>query len=115
MTALSEAQASTAISGARVRRRGKGLSPPQVALTLILIVLLAAYLRLTHLATNPGWDGDEGYNWNIAANLAAGHARMFGLKFAFVQHPPLFFLLGAAAFRLFGQNYAGAPYRVRGL
>jgi 4-amino-4-deoxy-L-arabinose transferase-like glycosyltransferase len=75
-----------------------------VALTLALILALAAYLRLANLGANPGWDGDEGYNWNIAANLAAGHVRMFALQFAFVQHPPLFFLLGAAAFRLLGQD-----------
>ena len=58
---------------------------------LLAIVTLAAALRLPHLASNPGWDGDEGYNYNIAFNLAHGHHQMFALDFAFVQHPPLFF------------------------
>jgi len=61
---------------------------------------LAALLRLPHLGDNPGWDGDEGYNLNIATNLAAGRHEMFALDYAFVQHPPLFFLLAAALFHL---------------
>lgn len=85
-------------------RRRRGLTPAQAVLTVALITALAAYLRLTHLDVNPSWDGDEGYNLNIAANLAAGHVRMFALRFAFVQHPPLFFVLGAAARRLFGSD-----------
>jgi len=63
-------------------------------------VVLAALLRLPHLGTNPGWDGDEGYNLNIATNLAAGRHQMFALDYAFVQHPPLFFLLAAALFSI---------------
>jgi len=85
-------------------RRRRGLTPAQAALTVALITALAAYLRLTHLDVNPSWDGDEGYNLNIVANLAAGHVRMFALQFAFVQHPPLFFVLGAAARRLCGSD-----------
>jgi 4-amino-4-deoxy-L-arabinose transferase-like glycosyltransferase len=64
------------------------------------MALLAVYLRFAHLADNPGWDSDEGYNWNIAANLAAGRLQMFGLRYAFVQHPPLFYLLSAALMHL---------------
>lgn len=71
-------------------------------LILLAIVALAAALRLPHLATNPGWDGDEGYNVNIAWNLAHGRHQMFALDFAFVQHPPLFFALGALLFHLTG-------------
>jgi 4-amino-4-deoxy-L-arabinose transferase-like glycosyltransferase len=61
---------------------------------------VATYLRFANLQANPGWDGDEGYNWSIAANLLAGHLQMFGLRYAFVQHPPLFYVLGAAVMRL---------------
>jgi 4-amino-4-deoxy-L-arabinose transferase-like glycosyltransferase len=68
------------------------------------IVALAAALRLPHLASNPGWDGDEGYNYNIALNLAHGHHQMFALDFVFVQHPPLFFALAAGLFRLLGPS-----------
>jgi 4-amino-4-deoxy-L-arabinose transferase-like glycosyltransferase len=71
---------------------------------LLAIVALAAALRLPHLASNPGWDGDEGYNYNIALNLAHGHHQMFALDFVFVQHPPLFFALAAGLFRLLGPS-----------
>src|SRR5918912_2311242 len=74
--------------------------------TVVLLtnVALAAALRLPHLASNPGWDGDEGYNYNIALNLAHGHHQMFALDFVFVQHPPLFFALAAGLFRLLGPS-----------
>ena len=74
-----------------------------MAATLALLVV-AAVLRLPHLATNPGWDGDEGYNLNIAMNLALGRHQMFALDFAFVQHPPLFFALVAALFHAVGAH-----------
>ena len=64
------------------------------------LALLSIYFHFAYLADNPGWDADEGYNWNIAANLAAGHVQMFGMRYAFVQHPPLFYLLCAALMRL---------------
>jgi 4-amino-4-deoxy-L-arabinose transferase-like glycosyltransferase len=66
---------------------------------LLVLLALSALVRLLHLADNPGWDGDEGYNWSIAANLAAGHAQRFALRYTFVDHPPLFYLLGAALFK----------------
>src|SRR5918912_1091153 len=74
--------------------------------TVVLLtnVALAAALRLPHLAGNPGWDGYEGYNYNIAFNLAHGHHQMFALDFVFVQHPPLFFALAAGLFRLLGPS-----------
>ncbi len=68
------------------------------------LLALAAVLRLLNLATNPGWDGDEGYNYNIALNLAQGRHQMFALDFAFVQHPPLYFALAAALFHLLGAS-----------
>jgi 4-amino-4-deoxy-L-arabinose transferase-like glycosyltransferase len=71
---------------------------------LLAIVALAAALRLPHLDNNPGWDGDEGYNYNIAFNLAHGHHQMFALDFVFVQHPPLFFALVAGLFHLLGPS-----------
>jgi 4-amino-4-deoxy-L-arabinose transferase-like glycosyltransferase len=64
------------------------------------LVLLTVYLRFVNLSDNPGWDGDEGYNLNIAANLAAGRLQMFGMRYAFVQHPPLFYLLSAVLMRI---------------
>ena len=70
------------------------------------ILLIAAALRLPNLATNPGWDGDEGYNLNIAMNLAHGHHQMFALDFVFVQHPPLFFGLAALLIHVLGATMA---------
>lgn len=57
---------------------------------LIAITVIGAYLRYANLATNPGWDGDEGYNINIAWNLAQGKMQMFATTYAFVQHPLYF-------------------------
>ena len=68
------------------------------------LLVLAAAVRLANLATAPGWDGDEGYNYNIALNLMHGRHQMFALDFAFVQHPPLFFALAAGLFRLLGPS-----------
>lgn len=67
---------------------------------LVLLLLLGAVVRLTHLADNPRWDGDEGYNWSIAANLAAGRVQRFALRYTFVDHPPLFYFIGALFFKL---------------
>ncbi len=83
---------------AAVRRR-------QALLALLATMLLfAAYVRLTHLADNPGWDADEGYNLNIAVNLAAGKAQMLAMQYAFVQHPPFFYVLGVVLIRLWTHN-----------
>lgn len=70
----------------------------------LAILLLALALHSIHLATTPGWDGDEGYNLDIAWNLLHGRLQMFALTSAFVQHPPLFYLFLAGAIRLFGYS-----------
>jgi 4-amino-4-deoxy-L-arabinose transferase-like glycosyltransferase len=82
--------------GAR-RSRGRQLVPITL---LALLLVLGAYFRLAHLTDNPGWDSDEGYNLNIAINLAEGKAQMLAMRYTFVQHPPLFYLLGAVPIRL---------------
>ncbi len=68
------------------------------------ILLLALAFHIINLAQTPGWDGDEGYNLDIAWNLLHGRLRMFALTSAFVQHPPLFYLILALAIRLFGYS-----------
>ena len=68
------------------------------------ILALALAFHIIHLAQTPGWDGDEGYNLDIAWNLLHGRLRMFALTAAFVQHPPLFYLILAGAIRLFGYS-----------
>jgi hypothetical protein len=77
-------------------RRGSAAARERPALLALLAAMLifGAYVRLTHLADNPGWDADEGYNLNIAVNLAAGKAQMLAMQYAFVQHPPFFYVLG---------------------
>ena len=84
---------------AKARLRRWGLIGVGVA-----IVLLALALHTIHLAQTPGWDGDEGYNLDIAWNLLHGRLRIFALTSAFVQHPPLFYLVLAGAIRLFGYS-----------
>ncbi|MGH2346715.1 MAG: hypothetical protein ACRDG4_15930, partial [Chloroflexota bacterium] len=80
---------------------GRGLSQRWVpAALLVLMLTLGAYFRLAHLADNPGWDADEGYNLNIAINLAQGKAQMLAMRYTFVQHPPFFYLLGSVPIRL---------------
>ncbi len=68
------------------------------------ILLLALAFHTIHLTNTPGWDGDEGYNLDIAWNLLHGRLRMFALTSAFVQHPPLFYAILAGAIRLFGES-----------
>ena len=85
---------------ARMARKSPAALAARGPLLLGLLVALAALLRLLNLADNPGWDGDEGYNWSIATNLAAGHIQRFALQYTFVDHPPLFYLLGAGIMRV---------------
>lgn len=67
-------------------------------------VALAALFRLPRLAVTPGWDGDEGYNIQIAWQLLHGRAQAFSLSYAFVQHPVLFYALLAPLLQAFGRE-----------
>jgi 4-amino-4-deoxy-L-arabinose transferase-like glycosyltransferase len=66
------------------------------------LVLLALLLRLPGLEANPGWDGDEGYNLDIAWQLREGRAGQFALIYAFVQHPVLYYAFLAPLLALAG-------------
>jgi hypothetical protein len=66
------------------------------------LALLALLWRLPRLGVTPGWDGDEGYNLDIAWHLLHGRAQMFALDHAFVQHPILGYALLAPLLALFG-------------
>ncbi len=79
-------------------------SSPRDWAAAVLLVALAAALRLPRLAVSPGWDGDEGYNLDIAWHLAHGRAQMFALSYAFVQHPAGFYAVAAVLLRLFGRD-----------
>ena len=73
---------------------------------LILILLLAAYLRLANVADNPSWYTDEATHLNIAYNLTQGHVQYLALNQStlLVARLPLFELLLAGLMRLFGMG-----------
>jgi hypothetical protein len=83
--------------GSSIDETNRGRTPAvnsYLAIGFVLaIVILGAYLRYANLWANPGWHGNEGYNINIAWNLAQGRLQMYATSFAFVQHPPLFYAL----------------------
>jgi 4-amino-4-deoxy-L-arabinose transferase-like glycosyltransferase len=68
------------------------------------VLALTILLHFYRLSAVPGWDPQEGYNLDIAWNLAHGRLRLFSLAAAFGQHPPLFYLQLAASIHLFGYN-----------
>jgi hypothetical protein len=47
---------------------------------LLLILILAALLRFSNLATNPGWYSDEGSDLDIARHLMEGHFQYFAIS-----------------------------------
>ncbi|MFH1402712.1 MAG: glycosyltransferase family 39 protein, partial [Candidatus Altiarchaeota archaeon] len=59
---------------------------------IVLIFLLALLFRAYDLVSVPVWMWDEGANINYASNLAEGRAQLFGFKYHFIPHPPLYFL-----------------------
>jgi hypothetical protein len=69
---------------------------------MALILVLAAYLRLSNLAVNPGWYSDEGTLVNIASNLVKGRVQDFALvgSTLLVARLPLYPLLVSLWFRL---------------
>ena len=69
---------------------------------LTLAALLFLTLRLPNLPTTPAWDWDEGVNLNVSWNLSLGRTVMFSMRYPFVPHPPLYFLLGGLLTGIFG-------------
>src|SRR5512135_2085740 len=77
--------------------RSRWLEP----LTLTLILFLAAYLRLAHVATNPAWYTDEGTHLDIARHLLHGQVQYLAVNQSWLlfSRLPLFeLLLSGAAF-----------------
>lgn len=66
------------------------------------ILALQVFFHVYRIGETPGWDPQEGYNLDIAWNLAHGRLRLFALTSAFAQHPPLFYLQLVVAMRLMG-------------
>lgn len=75
---------------------------------LMLILVLAAFLRFYNLRANPGWYSDEGAFANVATHLLDGRWQYFALQGSplLVGRPPLFFVVLAGAFKLFGVDIA---------
>lgn len=71
---------------------------------LLLIVALAAWLRLAHGAATPGWFSDEGTHLAIARHLQYGRWQYLAVTDSTLlfARPPLFEWLLAGAVRLFG-------------
>lgn len=83
----------------RLDRRQFGLLGAALA-----VLALQAFFHFYRLGQTPGWDPQEGYNLDIAWNLAHGRLRLFALTSAFAQHPPLFYLQLVVAMRLVGYS-----------
>ncbi len=73
-------------------------------LALVLILLLAAWLRLAHAADNPGWFSDEGTQLELARQALHGRAQYFAITQSTLlfSRLPLFTAVLAAAARLGG-------------
>lgn len=91
----------TALS--RLDKRRLGLLAAALA-----VLALHVFFHLYRLGETPGWDAQEGYNLDIAWNLAHGRLRLFALTSAFAQHPPLFYLQLIVAMRLVGYSIVAA-------
>ncbi|MGZ3674576.1 MAG: ArnT family glycosyltransferase, partial [Ktedonobacterales bacterium] len=83
-----------------------GLDKRQVGLVGAALAVLALQVcfHFYRLGETPGWDPQEGYNLDIAWNLAHGRLRLFALTSAFAQHPPLFYLQLVVAMRVMGYS-----------
>jgi 4-amino-4-deoxy-L-arabinose transferase-like glycosyltransferase len=70
----------------------------------LLILALAAYLRLANLADNPGWYTDEGANLMMAQSLAEGRVQYMAINRSILlfARMPLFEGMLAALLRVFG-------------
>ena len=99
-----EQQAGVAKSGATTSSSVSPVQSLRIALLGVALAVLAlcVFLHLYRLAQTPGWDPQEGYNLDVAGNLARGQLRLFALRSDFAQHPPLFYLQLVAAIQVFG-------------
>jgi len=80
---------------------------------LLLILALAAWLRLSGAAANPGWFSDEGTHLSIAHNLLLGRDQYLavGGSVLLASRLPAFEWLLAGALRLAGAGPGGDPAR----
>ncbi len=86
-----------------INDKGSSIKSAAELACLVLILGLAAYLRLDHLADIPGWYSDEGTLVDIARHLVAGHWQYQALNQSVLiaARPPLFLLILSVLFQLF--------------
>ncbi len=85
------------------------LQAPALRLGLLIIILgLAASLRLINLPGNPGWYTDEGAHLDAAWHLSQGRFQFLAItqSILFAARPPLFELLLAAGLNAPGEGIA---------
>ena len=73
---------------------------------LLMILVLAAYLRLANVVDNPGWYSDEGTQLNLAQNFARGHLQYMAIdqSILIVARATLFPTVLATMFRFMGEG-----------
>ncbi len=76
--------------------------------TLLLVLVLAAWLRLSNVATSPAWYADEGSHLNIAQNLAKGQVQYLAVRDSTLLFArlPLFEALFAVLLKIAGGGIA---------
>lgn len=79
-----------------------------IGCSLIVILALATYLRLTNLPNNPAWYTDEGTHLSIAHHLSQGHVQYFAVTDSMLlfARPPLFHACLALLNHIFGEGIA---------
>ncbi len=93
-------------------RRGLPWQAPTSQITtlvlLLIILILAAYLRFTNLPNNPAWYTDEGTHLSIAHHLMQGEIRYFAVTDSMLvfARPPLFHACLAVISTIFGEGIA---------
>lgn len=71
---------------------------------IAVILLLTLFLRAYDIEAMPNWYWDEGVNLNTASNLVDGKAQQFALKYAWVPHPPLYFMVLVPLLKVVGDK-----------
>lgn len=71
---------------------------------LLMVLLIGLLFRFYSLGVIPYWHWDEGVNMNLSWNIIHGKALLFTLRYPFVPHPPLFYLIVGALLKLFGNE-----------
>ncbi|MDX1437216.1 MAG: glycosyltransferase family 39 protein, partial [Anaerolineales bacterium] len=86
------------------RSSSRGFTTALELVSIAGILILAAYLRLAFIGTNPGWYTDEGTLLDIARHLMNGDIRYLAVRDSILMfgRPPLFSYLLAGVSELFG-------------